>query len=85
LYADDGVVGRLVDMIENNVLKYDELTDIVNLGEVAPTRLDPLEIYAWQKKCSCKVGHWAYIQAPDWFPDPWKMDLEAALKILDDR
>ena len=83
LYEDDGVVGRLVNLEEDEDPKYDELADIINVGLEGPERLDPLAVYVSSHKCVCYIGHRQWIEPPDWVPDISKIDLRGALAIVD--
>jgi hypothetical protein len=72
-----------VELWEDDNPKYDELTDIINVGIEGPERLDPLEVYVCLQECSCPIGHNQWIQAPDWHPDISKLDLAAALVMAE--
>jgi hypothetical protein len=83
LYEDDGVVGRLVELDEDEDPKYDELADIINVGLEGPERLDPLDVYVSSHECVCPIGHAQSISPPDWVPDISTIDLRGALAIID--
>jgi hypothetical protein len=82
-YQDDGVVKRLVELCnDENIPKYDELTDILNAGR--SQWVDPWQVYAAQNHCSCAIGHSLILVLPD-VSDISTVDVGAAIAILDDR
>ncbi|KAE9370354.1 hypothetical protein N431DRAFT_468415 [Stipitochalara longipes BDJ] len=86
LYMKDGVIERLVELnLDVNPAKYDELTDIINVGFEGSERLDPLDVYVTRQACMCCIRHEQRISLPEGLSHEFlaTVDLKGALAMLD--
>jgi hypothetical protein len=84
LYKSNELARRLAELTwEKNESKYDEPTDILNVGVEGPESLDAIDVFCTQNSCDCPIGHGKRFEVPGWFPNISKMDLAAEIAIVD--